>query len=191
MNTTTIVKALLLVAVVLLMPAQAKDANPRAMIETNLGTITVELACGKAPITCENFIGYAQRYHYDGLIFHRVIKDFMVQTGGYWFDHRAKKAKGEPIKNESDNGLQNLRGTVAMARYNHPDSARAQFFINLVDNDHLDATDGANGYTVFGHVVEGMQIVDQIGNAPTHAVNASLTTVPVEPVQVQSITIQR
>ncbi|MCV6603910.1 MAG: peptidylprolyl isomerase, partial [Porticoccaceae bacterium] len=117
---------------------EATDHSPVvAVIQTNLGNIRVELNRKAAPVTCANFISYTKSYFYDGLIFHRVMENFIIQSGGYWFDYRQKKPTGEGIANESANGLKNLRGTIAMARYDDPDSARAQFFINLKNNPHL------------------------------------------------------
>ena len=131
---------------------------------TNHGAFTLELNAEKAPKTVANFISYVEAGHYDGTIFHRVIKNFMIQGGGFTAD-MDQKACQAPIENEAANGLQNKRGTIAMARTNDPHSATAQFFINTVDNDFLDfkAPSGQGwGYCVFGEVVEGMEIVDKI-----------------------------
>jgi cyclophilin family peptidyl-prolyl cis-trans isomerase len=141
----------------------AKAANPVVVIETSMGTIKVELFEDKAPITVKNFLGYVEAKHYDGLTFHRVIENFMIQGGGMEPNGKQRKTK-DPIKNESDNGLSNTRGTIAMARTNVADSATSQFFINVKDNDFLDkknAQDGV-GYCVFGRVIEGMDVVDKI-----------------------------
>ena len=161
-----------------------------ATIETNLGTIKVRLNCQAAPITCKNFIYYSNRYFYDGLIFHRVVDNFVIQSGGYWFDYSRKEPIQGPIINESSNGLQNLRGTIGMARHEDPNSARAQFYINLKDNTHLNASADEPGYTVFGQVISGMQVADNIGQTPVIKVSESLTHVPEEAVQIQRITIQ-
>ena len=161
-----------------------------AIIKTNLGEIRVELNRKAAPITCDNFIRYAKSYFYDGLVFHRVMKDFIIQSGGYWFDYRPKKPTGETIANESANGLKNRRGTIAMARYDDPNSARAQFFFNLADNTHLDADQDNPGYTVFGKIISGMDVADSIGNVPVKAVSNQLTHAPVEIVQIEQITIE-
>ncbi len=134
-------------------------------LETDLGTIVLELYPAKAPRTVENFLQYADRYFYDGLIFHRVVRDFVIQSGGYRFDLTYKEPD-EPIVNESNNGLKNKVGTVAMARSSDPDSASAQFYINLSDNPTLDARGDKPGYTVFGRVVDGMDVVKAIGNVP-------------------------
>ncbi|MGS2724546.1 peptidylprolyl isomerase [Porticoccus sp. GXU_MW_L64] len=187
-------KSLLLAALLVASSAYgetaASSAPTIAVIKTNLGEMRVELNCKAAPITCNNFIGYAKSYFYDGLIFHRVMDDFIIQTGCYWFDYRQKKPGGENIVNESGNGLKNRRGTIAMARYNNPDSARAQFFINLRDNPHLDASKDEAGYTVFGKIIAGMDVADRIGKAPVKAVNQALTHVPIETIQVEHIAIE-
>lgn len=136
------------------------------VFETTEGNITVELNRAKAPVTVDNFISYVNAGHYDGTIFHRVIADFMIQGGGYTADGGEKPVKA-PIKLESQNGLKNVRGSLAMARTNDPDSATSQFFINLVDNDFLDFKSGNPGYAVFAKVTEGMAVVDKIRSAPT------------------------
>lgn len=133
-------------------------------LTTNFGVITLELDAEKAPKTVENFIAYVEAGHYDNTIFHRVIKNFMVQGGGMDAGMN-QKATRAPIENEAANGLKNKRGTVAMARTNDPHSATAQFFINTVDNDFLDfkAPSGQGwGYCVFGQVSEGLDVVDKI-----------------------------
>jgi len=131
---------------------------------TNLGTFTLQLNAEKAPKTVENFLSYVTSGHYDNTIFHRVIKNFMIQGGGFKPDMTQKPTQA-PVENEAANGLKNKRGTVAMARTNDPHSATAQFFINLVDNDFLDfkAPSGQGwGYCVFGEVVDGLDVVDAI-----------------------------
>jgi peptidyl-prolyl cis-trans isomerase A (cyclophilin A) len=133
------------------------------ILETSFGNITLKLNAGAAPITVKNFVRYVKGGQYDGTIFHRVIPGFMIQGGG--FDEKMnERAHGAPIKNEHSNGLKNRRGTIAMARTNDPDSAAAQFFINLKDNNFLDSGDG---YAVFGEVVGGMEVVDKIAAQPT------------------------
>src|SRR5262249_32273032 len=143
--------------------------NPVVLIKTNMGDIKVELYEDKAPITVKNFLGYVDDKFYDNTIFHRVIgkpnaeKDFMIQGGGFEKGMKEKNTR-DPIKNESSNGLSNVRGTLAMARTRVPDSATAQFYINVADNEFLDkakAGDGV-GYCVFGKVIEGMDVVDKI-----------------------------
>ena len=141
----------------------------KVMMETSMGTITLELDDAKAPETVANFVRYAKDGHYDGTIFHRVIDGFMIQGGGFTKDMNQKETR-EPIRNEAMNGLKNLRGTIAMARTMVVDSATSQFFINLVDNDFLDFQNPSPqgfGYAVFGKVVDGMDVVDQIAKVKT------------------------
>lgn len=139
--------------------------SPKVELKTDLGIITLELFPEKAPETVENFLRYCNDGFYAGTIFHRVIPGFVVQTGGMTFDY-VKKETRDPVVNESQNGLRNRRGTVAMARLPDPDSATSQFFINLNNNTHLDATKDAPGYTVFGRVTDGMDVVKKITEEP-------------------------
>ena len=148
-----------------------------------------ELYPETAPQSVGNFIALANSGFYDGLIFHRVIPGFMVQGGGFDVNMQEKANNKAPIKNESSNGLQNKRGTLAMARTNQPDSARAQFFVNLVDNDFLDRSARNAGYAVFGKVTKGMDIVDQIAKVPTRNYGMH-QNVPVNPVKITSVTIK-
>jgi len=143
--------------------------NPRVRLETTLGVIELELDAERAPISSENFLGYVRDGFYDGLIFHRVIPTFMIQGGGFTPDMQQKQPRA-PIANEAANGLRNDRGTVAMARTSVVDSATAQFFINVVDNDFLNhraPNPREYGYAVFGRVTAGMDVVDAIRNVPT------------------------
>jgi cyclophilin family peptidyl-prolyl cis-trans isomerase len=161
--------------------------NPRVVLETTKGTIVIELDAAKAPKTVESFLAYVDAGHYDGTVFHRVIPGFMVQGGGFTADMTQKPTRA-PIPNEADNGLKNLRGTLAMARTNDPHSASAQFFINLVDNgflDHTAKTTQGWGYAVFGRVVEGMATVDAIAKVRTGN-RGGHQNVPVEPVVVET-----
>lgn len=156
------------------------------VMETSLGTIKIELFEAQAPITVKNFLQYVDDKFYDGTIFHRVIDNFMVQGGGYEPGMKEKKTR-PPIKNESANGLSNERGTIAMARTSDPDSATAQFYINVVDNKFLDksnARDGV-GYCVFGRVIEGMDVVDKIRKVETRTFG-SFQNVPVRDVIIKS-----
>ena len=156
------------------------------VLETNYGKITLELNEKKAPITVANFLRYVDSGHYEGTIFHRVIKDFMIQGGNFTAEMAPKKTK-QPIKNEADNELKNLRGTIAMARTGVVDSATSQFFINLKDNaflDHKSSAPREYGYAVFGQVVSGMDVVDRIGVSPTHTFKG-FRDVPVEPVVIE------
>lgn len=159
-------------------------------LTTNFGDITIELNAEKAPITVANFLSYVEKGFYDGVIFHRVINDFMIQGGG--FDVNMKqKATDAPIKNEADNGLSNDKYTLAMARTMVPDSASAQFFINVKDNDFLNFTSPTTqgwGYCVFGKVVEGMDVVDKIKAVPTTS-RAGHQDVPVEPVVIEKAVV--
>lgn len=148
---------------------QKASPNPKVIMKTSLGDITIELYPDKAPITVKNFLSYVDEKFYDGTIFHRVIKGFMIQGGGFSPDFIEKMAK-PPIKNEAANGLKNKRGTIAMARTMVVDSATCQFFINLVDNsflDHKNTTPEGYGYAVFGKVIGGLDVVDAIANVKT------------------------
>ncbi len=158
------------------------------VIETSLGKIEAELDSEKAPISVENFLKYVDKKHYDGTIFHRVIKGFMIQGGG--MDEKMNEKKTDaPIKNEANNGLKNLRGTLAMARTSIVDSATAQFFINTVDNDFLNFRSPdprGYGYAVFGKVTSGMDVVDKIREVPTGS-SGMHDDVPTTPVVIKSI----
>jgi cyclophilin family peptidyl-prolyl cis-trans isomerase len=148
--------------------ARAQTGNPVVVIDTSLGKIKVELFKDKAPITVKNIMQYVDDKFYDGTIFHRVIPNFMIQGGGFVPGMKEKQPR-PPIKNESSNGVSNARGTLAMARTPEPDSASAQFFINVKDNSFLDranARDGV-GYAVFGRVIDGMDVVDRIKQVET------------------------
>lgn len=162
----------------------AAAANPRVEITTNLGSFVLELWPQEAPLTVENFLGYVDRGFYDGLVFHRVIPDFMIQAGGYDAAMDYRDPVG-PVRNESVGGPRNTRSTVAMARQRNPDSADSQFFVNVKDNRHLDADGQRPGYTVFGQVVTGMDIVDRISFVRT-GVRAGMRDVPLEPVVIES-----
>jgi peptidyl-prolyl cis-trans isomerase A (cyclophilin A) len=182
---------------VILEPAKAPAAKPVAKesattpslvkISTTMGDITVELFADKSPITVKNFLGYAESGFYDGTIFHRVIKGFMIQGGGMTPD-MSKKPTLAPIKNETQNRVRNTRGTLAMARTGQLDSATSQFFINHKDNRSLDFDGPYKGYAVFGKVVSGMEIVDsiamvQVGN------KTGLQNVPVKTITINSIKV--
>ncbi len=163
------------------------DQNPQVLLETSKGAITIELFREKAPITVKNFLSYVKEGHYDGLIFHRVIKDFMIQGGGMNENLEPKKTKFA-IKNEAANGLSNKRGTLAMARTAVVDSATCQFFINTVDNpflDHAGKQPDRFGYCVFGQVLQGLEIVDEIRAVKTGNKNGH-GDVPLEPVFITS-----
>lgn len=182
------VKVLVLCFVVIgMMAGSARAANPVVVMETSKGTVKIELFEEKAPITVKNFLQYVNDKHYDGLTFHRVISDFMVQGGGMEPGGKEKKTR-EPIKNESANGLSNQRGTVAMARTNVADSATSQFYINVKDNTFLDkakARDGV-GYCVFGRVIEGMDVVDKIKDVETGPGDVPKTDVLIKSIKVEA-----
>ncbi len=159
-------------------------------LSTNYGDITIELDTEKAPITVANFLQYVESGFYDGLIFHRVIKDFMLQGGGFNAKMKQKDTEAE-IKNEADNGLSNDKYTIAMARTSIPDSASSQFFINTNDNDflnHTSPTASGWGYCVFGKVTEGMDVVDKIEAVETTSA-AGHQDVPAEPVIIEKATL--
>ncbi len=169
--------------VLLAAPAVGQDAAPRVALETNHGTIVLELNPEKAPITVANFLQYAESGWYDGTVFHRVMDGFMIQGGGFDADMQ-KKITRQPIKNESGNGLSNVRGSIAMARTDDPHSATAQFFINHADNQSLDTYEG--GYAVFGKVVEGMEVVDSIATVEVKATHVS-NAQPLETVSIKKV----
>ena len=167
----------------------AANANPVVEMQTSMGTIKIELDAEKAPISTKNFMSYVDEGFYDGTIFHRVIRTFMVQGGGFEPGMKEKKKTKPPIKNEAGNGLKNKRGTLAMARTGVVDSATAQFFINVVDNaflDHKDDSPRGYGYAVFGKVIEGMEVVDKIKAVETTSKRGH-DDVPVEDVVIQYV----
>ena len=155
-----------------------------------MGDITLELDAKKAPVTVENFVAYVKAGHFDGTIFHRVMDNFMIQGGGFT-DKMVQKPTKAPIKNEADNGLKNLKYTIAMARTSDPHSASAQFFINVVDNDFLNFSSPTNsgwGYAVFGKVTAGTDVVDKIKKVKTGN-NGFHQNVPIEPVTIIKATV--
>ena len=188
-------RLVLLVACFLAVTLHSSDAlaqgNPVVVIETSLGTMTAELDRAKAPLSVENFLQYVEDGHYDGTVFHRVIKTFMVQGGGFTADMQQKPVRAQ-IKNEATNGLTNDRGTLAMARINVVDSATSQFFINTVDNDALNnrgTSPDAYGYAVFGRLTGGLDVLDKIADVATGS-RGPFRDVPNTPVEIVSITLQ-
>jgi peptidyl-prolyl cis-trans isomerase A (cyclophilin A) len=174
-------KKIALAACTLLLTLNAMAAdNPKVLLTTSLGEIEIELEAEKAPISVANFLTYVDSGYYAGTQFHRVIPGFMVQGGGFDAQMEQKQTL-EPIKNEADNGLHNVRGTLAMARTQIRDSATSQFFINHKDNAFLDHGSRDFGYAVFGKVVRGMDVVDKIAQVPT-ANRGGHQNVPREPV---------
>jgi peptidyl-prolyl cis-trans isomerase A (cyclophilin A) len=186
---TTLMLALLLAA-----PARAANATTvieestdpvQVLVETSYGDMTFELWPREAPYTVRNFLKYVDRGFYDGLIFHRVIPDFMVQTGGYDAELELRSPAGR-VPNESVGGPRNLRGTLAMARQRNPDSADSQFFVNIADNAHLDADGSRPGYTVFGRVIRGMEVADRIARVRTSVQNG-FRDVPIAPIVIEHV----
>jgi cyclophilin family peptidyl-prolyl cis-trans isomerase len=188
--TRHILPVLIASALLLAGAVMAQAANPKVLLKTTKGDITIELYADKAPITVKNILDYVEAKFYDGLIFHRVIPNFMIQCGGLNAEMGQKPGQ-DPIKNEAGNGLKNGRGSVAMARTNIVDSATSQFFINLKDNaflNHRDNTAEGFGYCVFGNVVAGMDVVDAIAKVPTTSKRGH-GDVPVEPITILSATV--
>lgn len=170
--------------------AAAGNADPVVKLETTMGDIVIRLNERKAPITCANFVQYVKSGHYDGTIFHRVIKDFMIQGGGFT-DNMKEKPTHAPIRNEANNGLKNEKYTIAMARTNDPHSASAQFFINTRNNNFLDFKSQKNGewgYAVFGKVIQGQNVVDKIEKVATGR-RAGHDDVPTEPVIIKKAVV--
>jgi cyclophilin family peptidyl-prolyl cis-trans isomerase len=167
----------------------AAASNPKVLMKTSKGDITIELYPDKAPVSVKNFLSYVEDKFYDGTIFHRVIKGFMIQGGGLNVDLQEKTTKAT-IQNEAKNGLKNKRGTLAMARMAEPHTASSQFFINHVDNPGLDYGQAADGwgYCVFGKVIQGLDVVDAIANSPVMTKNY-IKDVPRETIQILSITL--
>ena len=161
-------------------------ANPKVTIKTNLGEFEVELDAGKAPLSTANFLQYVKDQHYHGTVFHRVIPGFMVQGGGFDKSFNQKPTR-DSVKNEADNGMKNLRGTLAMARTTVVDSATSQFFVNLKDNSFLDHGDRDFGYAVFGKVTGGMDVVDKIAETPTGSKGSFAKDCPQTDVVIESI----
>lgn len=164
------------------------DTMKTVVIETNMGEFEIELFEKQAPISTENFLDYVKEGYYDGLIFHRVITNFMIQGGGFDKDLNKKQTK-DPIKNEADNGLKNEKYTLAMARTNEVDSATSQFFINVQDNPFLDNSERGFGYAVFGKVISGFDTVDKIKAVQT-TTKGHYSDVPVEPVVMTKVYVK-
>lgn len=182
-------KTLLLLSSLLSVSTFAADEAAKAdelvtvVMKTTSGDVELQLNRSKAPISVDNFLTYVEADHYDGTVFHRVIRNFMIQAGGF-NENMERKATLPPIKNEAKNGLRNDRGTIAMARTGQVDSATAQFFINTKNNDFLNHGFRDYGYAVFGKVTKGMEVVDKIGNSMTGA-----RDVPVEPIVIKDVLV--
>jgi peptidyl-prolyl cis-trans isomerase A (cyclophilin A) len=168
-------------------PLQPAPGNPLVIVDTSAGPITIELFKDQAPVSVENFLQYAREGFYEGTIWHRVVPGYVIQGGGYTAS-LAEKSTRPPIRNEATNGLSNARGTVAMARTSDPNSATAQFFINVKDNDFLNAAQSrdGNGYAVFGKVISGMDVVDKIRVAATGPGDF-----PNDPVVIKQATVEK
>jgi cyclophilin family peptidyl-prolyl cis-trans isomerase len=169
-------------------PAQAADpAPPRVRVTTSMGAFTMELFPDRSPLTVTNFLRYVREGQYSNTVFHRVIQNFVVQGGGVMAGSYTPKQTHDPIPNESGNGLQNKRGTVGLARANPPHSGDCQFYINLADNPDLDPVPTRWGYTVFGRVTEGMEVVERIGVVPTGSAGPFKADAPLTPVVIQKV----
>ncbi|PIE43409.1 MAG: hypothetical protein CSA50_05930 [Gammaproteobacteria bacterium] len=168
--------------------ANSHSGNPTAVIKTNFGEIYIELFENKAPISVKNFLAYINSGFFNQTLFHRVIPDFIIQGGGFTQTMDRKTNTFPPIKNEANNGIDNVRGTLAMARTQDPNSATSQFFINVVNNPYLNQNAGSAGYAVFGKVNKGMEIVDKISQVKTQITNG-MRNVPATPVIIESITL--
>jgi cyclophilin family peptidyl-prolyl cis-trans isomerase len=165
----------------------AEPTTTRVRIQTSMGTVVVELDSARAPLTVKNFLQYAKAGHYDGTLFHRVVPGFVVQGGGFDAQLKEKPTQGNLV-NESGNGLTNRSGTIAMARTSHPHSATSQFFFNLSNNAELDPQPARWGYCVFGKVVEGMEIIQGIGEVPTKSVG-EMDDVPTKVIMIQKVEV--
>jgi cyclophilin family peptidyl-prolyl cis-trans isomerase len=167
--------------------ATADSAMPRLRMQTTMGVIVIELDRERAPLTVANILAYVKSGHYNGTIFHRVVQGFVIQGGGYTVKN-AEKPTLAPVANESGNGLSNHRGTVALARTGDPHSGTAQFYINVVDNPALDPQPGRWGYTVFGRVIQGMDVVQKINETPTGD-SGALVDAPLKQVVIEKIEV--
>ncbi len=190
MKTISIFSLVMCLFLAILGNTAMSETNPKVQFETTKGTILIELDAEKAPKTVENFLTYVNSGHYDGTIFHRVIPSFMIQGGGFDSDMN-QKSTNDPIENEANNGLKNIKGSISMARTSAPHSATAQFFINVVDNAMLDFTSESPqgwGYAVFGQVTEGLDAVLAIEEVATgnHGMHQN---VPLEPVVIEKASV--
>ena len=187
----TLTRTALIAALSLALAAPFAALAQKVKLNTSAGDIVVELDAAKAPKTVENFVQYVKAGHYDGTVFHRVIPSFMIQGGGMTADMKEKPTRA-PIPLESKNGLGNARGTLAMARTGNPNSATSQFFVNVQDNDRLNAANSpdGNGYAVFGKVVSGMDVVDKIREVPTGS-KGGHNDVPLTPVTIIKATLEK
>ena len=168
-------------------PAPAASGPQLVRVSTNMGDFVIELQPDRAPLTVANFLRYVKEGYYSGTLIHRVVANFVIQGGGHDATDYKLKPVHEPVVNESGNGVQNKRGTVGLARGELPHSGNAQFYVNLVDNPDLDPLPTRWGYAVFGHVVQGMDVVDRLGVTPTGAVGPFKSDAPLKPVIIQKV----
>jgi cyclophilin family peptidyl-prolyl cis-trans isomerase len=167
----------------------AAEPNPQVRVTTSLGEFVIEVRSDRAPLTAANFLRYVREGFYTNTLFHRVIANFVIQGGGHDATTQQLKPTHENVFNESGNGLQNKRGTVGLARGESPHSGNAQFYVNLVDNPDLDPVPTRWGYTVFGRVVQGMDVIEHIGETPTGAEGPFKSDAPLKPVVIQKMEI--
>ena len=188
MRLASLLLCLLLVPTLGTTQEPAGAAATRVRVQTSVGSFVIELDRGRAPLTVDAFLKYAKQGFYSGLIFHRVVAGFIAQTGGYTPDMKPKATTAN-VPNESGNGLSNLRGTVGFARSNDPHSGTSQFYVNLADNLDLNPRPTRWGYAVFGKVVEGMEVVDDIGHRPTGPSPPFDRNVPVQPITIERMEV--
>jgi len=180
--------ATLLLSVMLLHgEARADEPNPQVKVTTNMGEFVIEVRQDRSPLTAANFLRYVREGFYSGTVIHRAVANFVIQGGGHDATTYALKATHENVFNEAGNGLQNKRGTVGMARGDAPHSGNAQFYVNLVDNPDLDPVSTRWGYTVFGRIVQGMDVIDHIGETPTGAIGPFKSDAPLKPVVIEKL----
>ncbi len=182
-----------LIFLLIIAPVCAEDTadNPRVELRTSKGNMVIELFADRAPATVENFLTYVNAGFYEGTIIHRAVYDWIIQGGGYDRFYQARQADA-PVKSEADNGLKNTRGTIAMARHSAPDSADSQFFINLDNNeslDYVDDTDRGRGYCVFGQVLKGLEVADEISQMEKQDIAHIGVNVPVGPVVIEEVVV--
>ncbi len=168
---------------------RADEPNPQVRVTTSLGDFVIEVRADRAPLTAANFLRYVREGFYSNTVFHRVIANFVIQGGGHDATTLKLKATHENLFNESGDGLQNKRGTVGLARGEAPHSGNAQFYVNLVDNPDLDPVPTRWGYAVFGRIVQGMDVIDRIGETPTGATGPFKSDAPLKPVVIEKIEI--
>ena len=186
---TTLLAMLLAPAALLSAAVRADEPNPQVKVTTSMGDFVVEVRQDRAPMTAANFLRYVREGFYSGTLFHRVVANFVIQGGGHDAASYTLKSTHENVFNESGNGMQNKRGAVGMARGELPHSGNAQFYVNLVDNPDLDPVPTRWGYTVFGRIVQGMDVIDRIGETPTGAMGPFKSDAPLKPVVIEKMEI--